>query len=565
MAALSSIIRNARIIDGTGAAAFTGDIGMNGDRIAAVGTVTAHAPREFDARGLAVAPGFIDIHTHYDPQLCWDRLATPTPEHGVTSIVIGNCAVGLAPVRESGRSLVIGLFGSVEDMDARLLTDSVPFCWESVSQYLDYLHQGLGPNVGVLIGHAVLRLFVMGEEAGRRAATPAEVQAMATVLAEAMAAGALGLSLTFNHLDDRGGKIACTYADDHEIVQLMSVVAHAKRAVSSGTAAGYTGGIVEVAPDLGSGEASVATVERFGRLTLQSGARCSISPILQNPRRGDDWRRLVESLETWRARGARIFGQTQVRPMNATMRLSMGIGLLSKFPTWRRILALPATQRMVAFADEGLRDQLDAECASVHKQLGELTVKQGESPATRALLGLSVAQIARRQDKTVSGAFLDVALQDDLETGFGIENHMHNDPAALRVLLNHPAVHLGAADAGAHINQFSGAGDTGHLLAHYVRETGMMSLERAVQRVTSELADDWGLAGRGRIAVGAFADLVVFDPATVGRCDEQWVNDIPGGSGRFVRHARGVDKVFVNGRLLVDSGEYSSERPGRIL
>jgi N-acyl-D-aspartate/D-glutamate deacylase len=194
-------IRNAKIVDGTGASSYTGDVAIRGDRIASVGKFDDRASMEIDAGGKVLAPGFIDIHTHYDPQLCWDPMATPSPEHGVTSLIVGNCSISLAPVRSSDQERLIHLFGSVEDMEGRLLEQTVPFAWETVDEYLDYLRQGLGPNVGVLIGHSVLRLYAMGPDAQRRASDRHEISSMCDVLQAALEAGGRGLSLTYTHLD----------------------------------------------------------------------------------------------------------------------------------------------------------------------------------------------------------------------------------------------------------------------------------------------------------------------------------------------------------------------------
>ncbi|MET0987072.1 MAG: amidohydrolase family protein [Steroidobacteraceae bacterium] len=550
----SLVIRNAQIVDGTGRPAFAGDVGVQGDRIKSVGSVTSpNGARVIDAKGNVLAPGFIDIHTHYDPQLCWDRYATPTPEHGVTSIIMGNCSVTLAPVRRGDRQRVIHLFGSVEDMEGRLLEETVPFSWESFEEYLGYLKQGLGPNVGTFVGHAVLRFYVMGEAAQQRAATDAEIATMGEVLRGALRAGAFGVSFTFNHLDEQGQALPCSYADRREKLALMRIMAEEGR------------GMVEVAPNLLQPDVALADIDEFGALALETGVTCSLSPTLQSP---SNWRGLLRRYEEWRERGAPIFTQTQTRPLDMTTRLDQGSASLAKLPTWRGVMdkALPERRRL--FSDRSLRQQLEAEMIaqrSIHRVWEATSVKRAGAVANQRYIGQLLRDISEQEGRTLTDVLLDIALADELKTEFALIGYVHADVQAVAMLLDNPAVHVGSADAGAHITQFSGAGDTCYLFQKFVREEKLMSLERAVQRLTGDLARDWCITDRGFIAEGKFADLVLFDPDTIARGEERWVEDIPGGSGRYVRDAQGVECVIVNGEVLVERGRYAPVKPGRIV
>ena len=550
---LTLAIRNAEIIDGAGKPAVRGDVGVEGDRIVAVGRVEGEAATEIDAAGLSLAPGFIDIHTHYDPQLCWDRNATPTPEHGVTSLVMGNCSISLAPIRPQDRPRAIHMFGSVEDMEGRLLEETVPFSWESVPEYLAYLRAGLGPNVGSIVGHSMLRLYVMGADAQARPATDAELSKMCEILREAIAAGAFGLSFTFNHFDERGGQLPCHYADRRERKALMQVLAQAGR------------GVVEVAPNFFRRDPDLPFLDDWAQLALETGVTTSLSPFLVMPNLPGRWRQLVEWLEGWRARGAPIFAQTQVRPLDMTVQLSKGSTILSKAPSWRDSFEASPEDRLRLYHDPDVRRVLVAEGERLKSAMTALVVKRGRSAAVVAQEGRRVSDIAAEAGKTFTETLLDLALADELETEFALNGFLHGEEADVAVLLQHPGVHIGAGDAGAHINQFAGAGDTSYLLERFVRERGDLKLEEAVRRITSELAQTWGMRDRGVLAPGAFADLTLFDPATIARGEESWVEDVPGGQGRYIRRPTGVEKVVVNGELLVVDGAYTGAQPGRLL
>jgi len=550
---LSLVIRNAQLVDGSGKPAYRGDLGVEGDRIAAVGRVDGTGAQEIDAGGKVLAPGFIDIHTHYDPQLCWDRNATPTPEHGVTSLVMGNCSISLAPVRQRDRAKVVHMFGSVEDMEGRLLEATVPFSWESAPDYYRYLGASLGPNVASLVGHSVIRLFVMGADAQKRAATDEEIAAMREVLRGAMQAGAFGLSFTFNHFDEIGNQLPCFYADRREKLGLMQVLKEEGR------------GVVEVAPNFFRRDMGLPTVDEWGALALESGVLTTLSPILVMPNMEGAWRIILDRLLHWRDQGAPIYAQTQVRPLDMTIQLSHGSTVLSKSSAWRDSFEAPIDARIERLRDPEHRKTLIAEGDRLKNALAPLWVKRARSAAGRAYEGRRIADVAAEEGKAFTEAMMDIALLDDLETEFSLSGFLHSDADKVAILLDHPAVHLGSGDAGAHITQFAGAGDTCYLFEKFVRERGDMTVERAVQRLTSELADIWGFEGRGRLEPGKFADLVLFDPATIARGEEEWVDDVPGGSGRYTRHPTGVERVVVNGETLVARGEYTDAKPGRLL
>lgn len=550
---LTLAIRNAEILDGTGAPAFHGDLGVQGDRIVAIGKVEDQAVTEIDARGRTLSPGFIDIHTHYDPQLCWDRNATPSPEHGVTSVVMGNCSISLAPIKPADRERAIHLFGSVEDMEGRLLEETVPFSWESIPDYLSYLRKGIGPNVGSLIGHSMLRLYVMGAAAQTRAATDSEIDMMAGILREGIQDGAFGISFTFNHLDEHGNKLPCHYADHRERQALVQVLVDAGR------------GIVELAPNFFRGDPDLPFIDRWAQLALETGVTTSFSPFLVMPPFPGRERELVAWLDSWRAKGALVYAQTQVRPLDMTVQLSKGSGLLSKGAAWRDSFELTVEDRMARYRNPEARTKLVAEGERMKSALKVLTIKRGRTTATTALEGRFLTDIAEERGQTFTEALIDISLDDELETEFNLSGYLHGEETEVAALLKHPGVQIGAGDAGAHISQFAGVGDTSYLLERFVRERGDLTLEDAVRRITSELAETWGIKDRGVLKPGAFADLTIFDPATIARGEEIWVEDVPGNQGRYIRRPKGVEKTIVNGEILVSDAAYTEAQPGRLL
>jgi N-acyl-D-amino-acid deacylase len=547
------VLRNARIVDGTGAPAFAGDVGIRGDRIAALGRIAGRGARELDVHGRVVAPGFIDIHTHYDPQICWDRLATPSLEHGVTTVVMGNCSLSLAPVRPGGAEKLVAMFSRIEDIKAPTFDAGVPFSWESFGEYLSHIRQGLGPNVGALVGHSALRYYVMGAASQERTATDAEIVEMCRLLEAAMAAGAIGLSISYVDIDENMVPVPSRWADEREKVALCRAMAKSGR------------GVLQTVPYFIDIEQQLQNIAELGRLSRASGVLCSLAPIVSSPVSGDAWRRSLAALEKERDLGGRVFAQSMPRTFDLNMRLSETSFLLYGLPTWNRFMSLPIDERIAAFGDPANRKTLVEEGMRIAPLLMAASIGEVFSDANRALAGRSLLQIAGERGKSLPDVMLDVALADGLQTEFCIRGVIHADVDSVAEILSHPLVHVGASDAGAHIAQFCGAGDTCYLIERFVRQYERMTLEQAVHRLTGELARDWGIADRGEIAVGKFADLVVFDPETIARGPERFVGDVPGDANRYVRDAVGIDAVIVNGALTVEHGKYTDSRAGRIV
>ena len=546
------VIRNARVVDGTGAASFAADVAVKDGVIASIGKFTGSATREIDAKGHALAPGFIDIHTHYDPQICWDRLATPSIEHGVTTVVIGNCSLSLAPVKPGGRRKLVKMFEKIEDIKEPTFDAAVSFAWESFGEYLDFIRPGLGLNVGALVGHSALRFYVMGKESQERIATDGEIARMCALLEEAMAAGAMGLSISYVDIDEDSRPVPSRLADMREKIALCKAMARSGR------------GVLQTVPYFIDIEQQLANIEELGDLSLASGVVCSIAPITYSPVAPENWKRSLAKLEEQQRRGAKVYGQSMPRSFDINMRLSETSFLLYGTPEWNALMQLPIAERIAAFADPAARPGLvEAASGRLLPLLSILRVGDTYSAENKRFEGKPLFEAAQALGKSLPDAMLDIAVRDRLQTEFQLKGVIHANPDEVIKILDHPLIHIGASDAGAHISQFCGAGDTSDLMERFVRKLGMMSLERAVQRLTGDLAEVWGIADRGKIREGYAADLVLFDPDRIARREEEFVSDFPGEARRYICHADGIDAVVVNGAVVRENGAYTEARAGR--
>jgi N-acyl-D-aspartate/D-glutamate deacylase len=554
MANWDLLIKGGSVIDGTGAPARRADVAVENGRIAAIGDLSGNAKREVDAAGKVVAPGFIDIHTHFDPQICWDRFATPSIEHGITTVVIGNCSLSLAPIRgREGADRIVNMFGVIEDIKKATFDAAVPFSWNTFPEYLDFIRGNLGINVGALIGHSALRLYVMGAASQERTATEAEIAQMCAIVEEAMAAGAMGISSSYVDIDERGKPVPSQFADLKEKTALAKAVAKSGRGVWQ---------VVPYFPDL---QRELDNIRELGDISLAAGIPCSLQPVLSSPT-SPHAAEIMGALEAEHQRGARVYGQVMPRCFDLNMRLSETSMLLFALPGWKAIMDLPRKERKAHFGNPENRHRLVTEMKNALGMSGALPfLTVGDTRSNERYRGRSLMEIAQSEGRELGEVILDLALADDLETEFQLKNIINADKTAVAALIDHPLCHFGASDAGAHITQFCGTGDTSHLLQHYVRETGRMTLERAVHRMTGEVARDWGFFDRGTIEAGKAADIVVFDPETVSVGAEEFVEDFPGEARRYVRRSTGYQNVIVNGEIVFDDGRYTDARPGRVV
>ncbi|HZR80478.1 MAG TPA: amidohydrolase family protein [Candidatus Binatia bacterium] len=554
----SLYIRNARIVDGTGAPARTGAVAVRDGKIAAAGPdaplgAAGEGAREIDARGQVVAPGFIDVHTHFDPQICWDRLATPCIEHGVTTVLMGNCSLSLAPVRRADQRALAGMFKQIEDIPLETFAEGVPWTWESYPEYLAFIRKDLGINVAGLVGHSALRSYVMGAAAQERAATAEETAEMCRVLRDAIRGGAAGLSTSYVDIDEHMKPVPSRWADRDEVIALGRAMAEEGR------------GLIQTVPVFYNPPEQLQNIHDMGEISRQTGLMCTVAPIVHSTT-STLWQDSLAALEEENARGARVFGQSMPRTFDINIRLSESSFLLLGIPAWAEIMRMPIAERVRAFADPARRGDLRMQFGLLRFAIPNFEevfeVGRVARPENRALEGRKVAQLAAERGVDVADAMLDLSVAEQLETEFALKNFLHVDPEGVTAILSHRLIHIGASDAGAHIAQFCGAGDTSYLLARWVRDLKAFTLEDAVRRLTGDLADAFGIRGRGRIQPGLAADLVIFDPDRIDRGSEDFVRDVPGGANRYVRHATGIDRVVVNGAVVWEEGAYTDARAG---
>ncbi|MEC7614491.1 MAG: amidohydrolase family protein [Pseudomonadota bacterium] len=551
----SMVIRNATIVDGTGGDPFEGDVFIKDGIIREVGNISNDCDKQIDAKGLILSPGFIDIHTHFDPQLCWDGYATPSIEHGVTTVVTGNCSLSLAPIRNGGENKIISMFQVIEDIKKPTFEEAVPFSWESFGEYLDHIKPGLGINVGALIGHSAVRLYVMGEDSQKREATDAEIKQMVEIVEMAMKHGALGVSSSYVDVDENFDPVPSRFSCIKEKMAL------AKAATITGR------GVWQVVPYFIDMETQLKNIQELGDISLETGIMCTFQPVLSTPD-APKAERIMEALQKERDRGAKVFGQTMPRCFDLNMRLSETSMLLFGMPTWKSIMDLSLKDRKEAFSNIDNQKILVEEARNAQGMsaaLPMLKVGQVYSDDNKKYTGKYLAEIAQTEEKEIGQVILDIANADDLKTEFQLMDVINSDKESVSYLIMNELCHFGASDAGAHITQFCGTGDTTHLLEHYVRDTNKISLSTAIHRMTKEVADDWGLFDRGEIKEGKAADLVLFDINEVGISNEEFVNDFPGEASRYMRYSKGYEKVIVNGAVVYENNEYTDIKSGTIV
>lgn len=548
------IIRNGRVVDGTGMPGFRADVGIKDGRIACVGHITGDAAQTIDAGGRIVAPGFIDPHTHFDAQLLWDGAAKPALAHGVTTIVPGNCSLSLAPLRERHRMRLVGMFNQIEEMPYKAFEEGVEWNWESFEEYIGRIRQDLAINVAPLVGHSLLRLWVMDEASQQRTATDAEIGEMQDLLRRALDAGAVGMSTSFIDMDERRQPVPSRYADRRELDALAAVL-------------GEYGRMLQIVPEFYDPDLTIARAEQLSDLSLRHSIPTTFSPLFVNSVNGDGVDRVMTRVSQLFEEGARVWPQVQTRPIDISFCLAVPSMLLGRLKSWNQAMRSGTLEdKVAAFSNPDRRREMIKEAQSLAPMLERLTLRQVDTDANQAFVGQSVKDIAEQRGTTAVDAILDISLEENLGAHFLSANMGHNDNEDVSRLLSHPLVHVGASDGGAHILSFATYGDTGYLLGHFVRNLGAMSLESAVRKITSDTANIWGIPERGQIKPGYVADITVFDIDHVDRGKEVYVQDVPGDGSRYVRDSLGIDTVLVGGEVAWSAADgYTDARRGAIL
>ena len=553
-------IRGGTVVDGTGAPGRRADVAIRGGRVVEIGELGAArggARQTLDAEGKVVAPGFVDIHTHYDAQIFWDRMLSISPWHGVTSVVMGNCGFGVAPTRPEHRGLVVRTLEKVEGMSAAALEAGLGEDWpfESFPEFLDAVEErGSAINVAAFVGHTPLRLYVMGEESTERAATPDEIARMRAIVEEAVLAGAIGFATSKapTHVGYGGKPVPSRAAELDEIRALAGALGK-----------------------LGSGilQATVGRgfwFDEFEAIARETRRPVTWTALLAGMGGPGSHRGLLARSAKLLDSGVPVYPQVSCRPLNfefqfkepfvfESMSLFRPVSA-ADFEGKQRIYRDPEFRR--AFAEKTAAGETGALGASWDRTV------IAWSPTDPSLEERNVAELARERGMAPSDLALDLALASKLEARFRMAV-VNTDEDEVEELLQSPYTVLGLSDAGAHASQLCDACFSTHLLGHWVRERQALRLEEAVRMLTSRPSEVFGITDRGRLAVGMPADVVVFDPETVGASGLRRVCDLPAGADRLVADARGIDAVIVNGVVIrragADAVDPTGPLPGRLL
>ena len=552
------VIDNAVVIDGLGGPPREGGVAVAGGRIAAVGADLGPARERVDAGGRVLAPGIVDIHTHYDAQLTWDPFATPSTALGVTTVVIGNCGFTIAPCRPGDRDLTLRALTHVEGMSLEALRAGVRWDFETYPAYLDAMERrGVVPNVASFVGHSSVRTYVLGAEATRRAATAAEIAEMRRLVLEAVRAGAIGFATSTleQHNGEAGIPMPSRLADEAEMLALTGALGEAGRGVFMLT------------------KGMTSTIPWLEKIAATSGRPVMIAAMFVDP--GDPTRvfREIGEIEAARARGRELWAQVGCFPLGMEFTLRHPYPL-EAFLAWRPAIEAPdeAAFRRV-LADPSFRKRLKEEAATPgvpnrfsYQTFPHLAIAEVQRAEHRGLEGRTIGALAEAAGRDPFDVFLDFGLDGELDAMFDCKL-FNTDENEVRKLLRHPNAAVALSDAGAHLSFLCDAGFGLHLFGHWVRERGDLTLPEAVKRVTSDVATAYRIEGRGRIAPGAWADLLLFDPATVGRGPKRRVHDLPTGASRLDTPAVGVHGVWVNGVRTADEDGVRGDcgRPGRVL
>ncbi|MFE5189474.1 amidohydrolase family protein [Streptomyces sp. NPDC056628] len=563
---LDHVIKGATVVDGTGAAAFTGDVGIRDGRIAVVGAADEEARGSEDASGLVLAPGFVDPHTHYDAQLFWDPYATPSLDHGVTTVVGGNCGFTLAPLnpdRPGDADYTRRMMSKVEGMSLVALEEGAPWDWHGFGEYLEALEGRIAVNAGFMVGHCALRRYVMGEDAVGGRPSGEQLDAMLRLLHDAMDAGAWGLSTTQSatHSDGDGRPVASRHAEPAELLALSKAVGEHEGTQIEAIVAGCLDRF------------SDAEIDLLVEMSATAGRPLNWNVLTVDAAVPERVPRQLLASERARKAGGRIVALTM--PILTPMNMSLGtFCALNLIPGWGDVLGLPVPERIARLRDPAVRAELlrhaRSKEAGVFRRLtnfARYVVGDTYSDANRGLTGRVVGDIAAERGQEPFACLVEICAHDGLRTVLW-PMPTDNDPAswALRAeTWRHEDVLLGGSDAGAHLDRMCGAPYTTRFLGDCLRGRRLTGLEQAVKMLTDDPARLFGLRGRGRIQEGFHADLVLFDPEHVDAAPATLVHDLPGDSPRLDSRPLGVRAVWVNGVEAIRDDVVSGAVPGRVL
>ncbi len=550
------LIKNGLLIDGSGAPARHGNVAIADGKIVQIGNGATAAKKVIDADGLAVAPGFIDPHTHYDAQICWDGALTPSSWHGVTSVVMGNCGVGIAPCRPKAREIAMRDLVNVEAIPFEVLEQGITWDWESFPQFMDAAaRRKPALNLGFLAPLTPFRHYVMGEASMERAASADELNEIKKLLGEAFDAGAFGFSSTLlnQHMGYAGRPLACRNASRAELKAYCNALRERGK------------GAIEIAMTKQIGVMDDPELELLDFMLAESARPITFIAMFDRDDISEAVRTSLAKAAPMIARGAR----PQTSPLPLTREINMRNPFsFAAFPSWKRVFEDKSKPAQAAvYRDPAFRNQFREE---LKRPAGfgnweRIRVHEVKSAALKALEGQTVAEVAAAQGKDGVDAFLDLTLADDLENEFTMTS-FNNRADRMAEILNNPAMLLGLGDGGAHLDMLCDSGYPTYMLGTWVRERKVLTLEHAVQRMTSDPADFFGIKDRGRLKAGLAADLAIFDPRTVGsvgRPERRY--DLPGGAKRMVMRSQGIEYTIVNGAVTWEKGALTGASAGTVL
>jgi len=551
------LLKGGRIYDGSGMPSSYADVGISGGKIVEIGRLNGGAKRTLNVDGLAVAPGFIDPHTHLDAQSFWDPLGTSSCFHGVTSVVVGNCGLSLAPAKPEDRDAVIKSFVRVEAISRRVLEEGIQWKWKSTAEYLDALGTRLGINAAALIGHIAVRHNVMGEDAVERQATAEEIAKMKELVRQGMEAGAVGFSTNQNprHMREDKKPVASRLAADEELGSLLDVLAE------------MNSGVVQLSGGGADARGRIAYAAQMARRTGRPVLWQSINHSWSRPNHWEEM--LANTQRVFKEEGLPIYAMTQAKPFQNRYTL-LDAQCFDEFPTWKSAMFSPVPVRKQMFADSAMRKKLRAEAIEDQspsvfpRRWDVIFVDHVKLPKNKIFERKTVQEIARAEGKDGLDWFLDISLEEELETRF-VHTNTQGDPNAVCEILKHPAVMIGQSDAGAHMGYDARFGYSTAFLGCWVRDHGIMSLEEAVNKLTFRVASVFGLSDRGLLRAGFAADIAVFDPATVNTLEPEYVQDLPAKETRMIQKAAGVPHTVVNGEVVIQDGAPTGAFPGKVL
>jgi N-acyl-D-amino-acid deacylase len=553
---LDLLVRNGTVIDGTGAPARRADVSVSNGKITAIGRVSEPAKRTIDADGLVVAPGFIDPHTHYDAQICWDGALTPSSWHGVTSVVMGNCGVGIAPCRPAAREIAMRDLVNVEAIPFEVLDAGITWDWESFPQYMDAAaRRKPALNLAFLAPLTPLRHYVMGEASLERAASGSEIAQIKELLGEALDAGAFGFSSTLlnQHLGYQGRPLACRNASREEIKAYCNALRERRK------------GAIEIAMTRQIGVMDEPELELLDFMLAESARPITFIAMFDRDDISEAVRTSLRKSAPMIARGAR----PQTSPLPLTREVNMRNPFsFAAFPSWKRVFEDKSKEAQAAvYRDPAFRAAFreDLKRPASFGNWARITVHEVKNGSLKHLEGKTVAEVAAERGVDGVDALLDITLADDLDNEFTLQSFNTRVDRVIEILRNRDIL-LGLGDGGAHLDMLCDSGYPTYVLGTWVRQHGALTLEEAVRRMTSDPADFFGIRDRGRLAPGLAADVTIFDPATVasvGRPERRY--DLPGGAKRMVMRSRGIEYTIVNGAVTWERGNLTGACSGEVL